>query len=540
MTNISRQIQLIDTIVSLFTEENQEIKSSISRTQDIFRLAAYIGNLEKRDRLQLIELLSSQAAISLENTHIYAQELEKSQALQKQTHLLAFRNAISHIASQNNALENILEELVKTIVYYLDAAFARIWLLNGDENVLELRASAGMYTHIDGPHKRVPVGKFKIGLIAEEKLPHITNNVLTDPRVSDKEWAKRERMIAFAGYPLMVEEKLIGVIAMFSRQTLSEDILSALSWVSSEISLCIRRIQAEESAQRKSQELEQALQDLQQAQLQIVQNEKMSALGNLVAGVAHEMNNPLGFISASLQQAKPAFTDIAEHLELYKKILPNRSEEILDHAESIDLDYTLEDFPKMLNAMVIACDRLKNISISLRTFSRTDTTYKQAFNLHEGLDSTILILRHRLKANEQRPEIKVLTTYGNIPNIECFPGQLNQVFMNILANAIDALDESNQGRSFEEIAANPNNIIIKTLVESSVVKIIIADNGKGMNDQVKVRIFDHLFTTKLVGKGTGLGLAIAKQIIEEKHEGKITVNSQLGQGTEFVITLPLP
>ena len=540
MTNISRQIQLIDTIVSLFTEENQEIKSSISRTQDIFRLAAYIGNLEKRDRLQLIELLSSQAAISLENTHIYAQELEKSQALQKQTHLLAFRNAISHIASHNNALENILEELVKTIVYYLDAAFARIWLLNGDENVLELRASAGMYTHIDGPHKRVPVGKFKIGLIAEEKLPHITNNVLTDPRVSDKEWAKRERMIAFAGYPLMVEEKLIGVIAMFSRQTLSEDILSALSWVSSEISLCIRRIQAEESAQRKSQELEQALQDLQQAQLQIVQNEKMSALGNLVAGVAHEMNNPLGFISASLQQAKPAFTDIAEHLELYKKILPNRSEEILDHAESIDLDYTLEDFPKMLNAMVIACDRLKNISISLRTFSRTDTTYKQAFNLHEGLDSTILILRHRLKANEQRPEIKVLTTYGNIPNIECFPGQLNQVFMNILANAIDALDESNQGRSFEEIAANPNNIIIKTLVESSVVKIIIADNGKGMNDQVKVRIFDHLFTTKLVGKGTGLGLAIAKQIIEEKHEGKITVNSQLGQGTEFVITLPLP
>jgi signal transduction histidine kinase len=321
-------------------------------------------------------------------------------------------------------------------------------------------------------------------------------------------------MIAFAGYPLMVEEKLIGVIAMFSRQTLSEDILSALSWVSSEISLCIRRIQAEESTQRKSQELEQALQDLQQAQLQIVQSEKMSALGNLVAGVAHEMNNPLGFISASLQQAKPAFTDIAEHLKLYEKILPNRSAEILDHAKSIDLDYTLEDFPKMLNAMVIACDRLKNISISLCTFSRTDTTYKQAFNLHEGLDSTILILRHRLKANEQRPEIKVITTYGNIPPIECFPGQLNQVFMNILANAIDALDESNQGRSFEEIGANSNKITIKTLAEKTVVKIIIADNGKGINEQVKTKIFDHLFTTKSVGKGTGLGLAIAKQIIE--------------------------
>jgi GAF domain-containing protein len=186
MTNISKQVQLIEESASLL-EGNQEIESPISQTQDIFKLATCIGNLEKRDRLQLIELLSSQAAISLENTHIYAQELEKTQELHKKSHLLAFRNAMSHIASHNNSLESILIELVETVVNYLDAAFARIWLLNADENVLELRASAGMYTHIDGLHKRVPVGKFKIGLIAEEKLPHITNNVLTDARVSDKE-----------------------------------------------------------------------------------------------------------------------------------------------------------------------------------------------------------------------------------------------------------------------------------------------------------------------------------------------------------------
>ncbi|NJL09570.1 MAG: HAMP domain-containing histidine kinase [Calothrix sp. SM1_7_51] len=189
--------------------------------------------------------------------------------------------------------------------------------------------------------------------------------------------------------------------------------------------------------------------------------------------------------------------------------------------------------------MVMACDRLKNISTSLRIFSRADTNFKQAFNLHEGLDSTILILKHRLKADDQRPAIQVITEYGNIPKIECFAGQLNQVFMNILANAIDALEESNQGRNFSEIQENPNKIVIKTLVDTNLVKISITDNAKGMSEEVKARIFDNSFTTKVVGKGTGLGLAIAKQIIESKHAGNITVNSHLGLGTEFAITLPL-
>ncbi|MBD2453247.1 AAA family ATPase [Nostoc sp. FACHB-87] len=299
------------------------------------------------------------------------------------------------------------------------------------------------------------------------------------------------------------------------------------------------RKQTEVAIQQKSQELEKALQELQQAQLQMVQNEKMSALGNLVAGVAHEMNNPLGFISASLQQAKPTLTDIIEHLALYQQALPNTPDEILDHAEKIDIDYSLEDLPKVLDAMVLACDRLQNISTSLRTFSRADKDYKVTFNINEGIDSTILILKHRLKANEQRPAINVVTEYANCSPIACFPGQLNQVFMNILANAIDALDESGMGRSYEELKLNPHQIIVKTAIENHSLKISIADNGKGMSEEVKLHIFDHLFTTKGVGKGTGLGLAIARQIVEEKHGGKIAVNSVLGQGTEFVISLPI-
>jgi PAS domain S-box-containing protein len=299
------------------------------------------------------------------------------------------------------------------------------------------------------------------------------------------------------------------------------------------------RKQAEAAVIQKSQELEKALQDLQQAQLQIVQSEKMSALGNLVAGVAHEMNNPLGFISASLKQAKPTLADIVEHLKLYQESLPNPSDEIKDHAEEIDLDYSLEDFPKMIDSMLMACDRLKNISTSLRTFSRADKDYKVPFNIHEGIDSTILILKHRLKANEQRPAIEVITNYGNLPQVECFPGQLNQVFMNILANAIDALDELKTGRSLTEIQANLNRITITTSVENQRVKIAIADNGQGMTESVKQKIFDHLFTTKGVGKGTGLGLAIAKSIVESTHNGKLSFHSVLGQGTEFLIDIPV-
>ena len=298
------------------------------------------------------------------------------------------------------------------------------------------------------------------------------------------------------------------------------------------------RKQAENAVKQKSQELEQALQNLQHAQLQIVQSEKMSALGNLVAGVAHEMNNPLGFINATLKQTKPTLADITEHLQLYQESLPEPGDEILDHAEEIDLDYSLQDLPKMIDAMVMACDRLKNISTSLRTFSRADKDYKVVFNIHDGLDSTILILKHRLKADDKRPAIEVITEYGDLPQVECFPGQLNQVFMNILANSIDALEEFNIGRSFEEIKANPNKITIKTLVENNNVKISMADNGKGMSEEVKTKIFEHLFTTKEVGKGTGLGLAIARQIIEEKHGGKLNCNSVLGEGTEFILNIP--
>jgi signal transduction histidine kinase len=328
----------------------------------------------------------------------------------------------------------------------------------------------------------------------------------------------------------------IGAVDYITKPFQQEEVIARLK-LHLKISHLTRNL--EQQVEERTAELTQSLVQLQHTQLQMIQNEKMSALGNLVAGIAHEMNNPLGFISASLKQAQPTISDIVEHLKLYQKSLPSPSQEILNHASEIDLDYSIEDLPKMIDSMTMACDRIKNISNSLRTFSRADRDYKQPFNLHEGIDSTILILKHRLKANDLRPAIEVFTEYGNIPDVECFPGQLNQVFMNILANAIDALDESSTGRSFQEITANPNQITITSLVAEKQIKIIITDNGIGMSEEVNQRIFDHLFTTKGVNKGTGLGLAIAKQIIIDEHDGQIDCSSTPGQGTKFTISLPI-
>ena len=290
---------------------------------------------------------------------------------------------------------------------------------------------------------------------------------------------------------------------------------------------------------QKSHQLEQALKELQQTQLQLVQNEKMSALGNLVAGVAHEINNPVSFIAGNITEAINAVKDITQYLRFYQNTFPDSSEEIQNKAEELEIEYLLEDLPKMLNSMQVGCDRIISISTSLRTFSREDKDYKVLFDIHEGLESTILILKHRLKYNEKRPAINIITDYGDLPQIKCFPGQLNQVFMNIIANAIDALDESNQGLSFADIFENPNQITIITSLEEHNIKISIIDNGIGISPEIQTKIFDHLFTTKAVGKGTGLGLAIAHQIIVDKHGGSLQVKSSPGKGTEFAIALPI-
>ncbi|WP_445246818.1 response regulator [Microcoleus sp. OTE_8_concoct_300] len=293
----------------------------------------------------------------------------------------------------------------------------------------------------------------------------------------------------------------------------------------------------------------QNLTEFQEVQTQLIQNEKMASVGQLVAGVAHEIYNPVSFIIGNIEHAENYFQELITALNIYQQHCSLNNPEVQTQIDALDLPFLLEDLPLLLNSMKEGTERIRGISTSLRTFSRADSTSKVRFNIHEGIDSSLLILSHRLKAHEGKPEIQVIKDYGEFPQLECYPGQLNQVFLNILANAIDALEEWNSGRSRDEIKANPNKIRIRTFLTDeseknikdnslSHVIISIADNGIGMTEEVKQRVFNHLFTTKSVGKGTGLGLSISRSIVEEKHGGRLSCNSTPGEGTEFIIEIP--
>jgi signal transduction histidine kinase len=296
--------------------------------------------------------------------------------------------------------------------------------------------------------------------------------------------------------------------------------------------------------QRLEQEVIQKTEELQASQLQLIQSEKMSTLGNLVAGIAHEVNNPIGFLKGSIDNARDYINDLLAHLDYYRQTYPTPTSEIVDHADDIELDLIYEDLPKVLASMRSATNRIADISTSLRTFSRSDNDNqdtKVLANLHEGIDSTLLMLKYRLKADDRRPEIAIQRLYGDLPEVPCFPGQLNQVFMNLLANAIDAFDEAARQQSYAELAARTPTITIETTLtpDRQFVEIHIRDNAQGMPEPVRQRIFDRSFTTKAVGRGTGLGLAIARQIMVDRHQGSLDVASAPGQGSDFWMRLPM-
>ncbi|MEG3843412.1 PAS domain S-box protein [Microcoleus sp. herbarium14] len=295
------------------------------------------------------------------------------------------------------------------------------------------------------------------------------------------------------------------------------------------------------AAQYRSQatQLEKAFRDLHETQTQLIQTEKISSLGQLVAGVAHEINNPINFIYGNITHASQYARDLLDLLHLYQEHYPNPAAQIEESAEEIEIDFLIEDFPKILESMKVGADRIRDLVVSLRNFSRLDEAQMKRVDIHEGIESTLLILQHRLKATASRRAIEVIKEYGHFPKIECYAGQLNQVFMNLIANAIDALEEYNSKRSSKEIYSSPNTIRISTSANSDTVTIRIADNGMGINQEVIRKLFDPFFTTKPVGKGTGLGLSISYQIVVEKHRGKLQCVSALAEGAEFVIEIPI-
>ncbi|OCR01671.1 hybrid sensor histidine kinase/response regulator [Oscillatoriales cyanobacterium USR001] len=296
-----------------------------------------------------------------------------------------------------------------------------------------------------------------------------------------------------------------------------------------------------------TQQLEKTLQDLQQTQSQLVQSEKMSSLGQLVAGIAHEINNPITFIYSNLTHVKNYSSDLISLLQLYQKELKNPSAEILQKQQEIELEFLLEDLFKILSSMRIGSERIQQIVLSLQDFSRTDRSGWQPVDVHVGLDNTILMLQHRLPAREGRPDIKVIKEYGNLPQVECYAGLLNQAFLNIISNGIDALEVSgfacpigeNFHKEVEKYQFKPTIKISTHVLDDTRILIKIIDNGMGMSEAIKARIFDPFFTTKPVGEGTGLGLSISYQIVVQQHKGELKCISESGVGTEFWIEIPI-
>jgi two-component system, NtrC family, sensor kinase len=410
------------------------------------------------------------------------------------------------------------------------------------------------------------VSVVKSGEMALEKVPFIQPDlILLDvmmPGIDGFETCRRLKvdestkdipiifMTALADVENKVKGLQIGAVDYIIKPIQVEEVIARVN-----VHLALRNTQVQlmnEVLERREAQtkLQQTLKELQQTQTQLVQSEKMSSLGELVAGVAHEINNPVNFIYGNITHADAYIKDLLRILQLYQEYNPNPAPEVEAEAEAVDLNFLTKDLPKLLDSMKIGAKRIREIVLSLRIFSRLDEAEMKSVDIHEGIDSTLMILGHRLKGKSDRPNIDVIKEYANLPMVECYPGQLNQVFMNILSNAIDALEENSQFSvlNYELTSSTQNSTLttqnfptirIRTEVIENQVMICIADNGSGIPSEVRQRIFDPFFTTKPVGVGTGMGLAISYQIITEKHQGTLKCFSEPGSGTEFAIAIPL-
>ncbi|ABA24031.1 GAF sensor signal transduction histidine kinase [Trichormus variabilis ATCC 29413] len=445
----------------------------------------------------------------------------------------------------------IAQLVLKELSQLMESSAGIILLLSPDKTAFETIAEFGQLFHQNQPQP----GQGIIGSIVQSGRAELINNLPADRRIYEQ-----KNVNALICVPLRAKDRILGAIAIGTTKTeaYKAEHLKLVSIFASQTAIAIEKAllyeqstQATAQAKAQTEKLQQALHELQLAQTKLIQSEKMSSLGQLMAGVAHEINNPVNFICGNLRYVAEYANDLLYLLHEYQKFLPVAPSEMELDLDNIDLEFIRDDLPKLLDSMKVGTDRIVEIVKSLKNFSRHDEAEMKTVNIQDGIDGTLMILRHRLKAGPNYSEIEVVKDYAQLPLIECYPGQLNQVFMNILANAIDALEEL-RVNSQELTVNNPKlwtmdyglltkpQITIRTeALDDQWVVIHIADNGSGIKEDIMGRIYDPFFTTKEVGKGTGLGMAISHQIIVERHHGILKCRSQPGQGTEFWIQIPV-
>ncbi|MGB3559882.1 MAG: response regulator [Geitlerinemataceae cyanobacterium] len=499
----------------------------------------------------------------LERRRLQQQLREQNRQLREQNARLQLLLSITKATSEAPDFDAALEGVLAQVCQAIDWSCAEAWI--GDRKTNVLSCSRGWYAgsnfvcHID-PNRR------NFTLAANEGLPGRVWSSQKPEWVEDLTQEKTnvcfhcsttsESILKTAlGVPILGNNNVLAVLIFFSKTQLPQDdrLLQLVSIVAAQVSSTIERKQAEVELLRsqtqskaQTQQLLKLLDDLQRAQSQLVEREKMSSLGTLMAGIAHEINNPVSFVYSNIAPAIQYATDLLELVGLYQSYYPNPVIPIRDKIERIRWDSVKTEFPKLLRAIREGANRISEIVLSLRVFSRHDRPQKEKADLHQGLESTLMLLQNRLKEPQNGKPIEVVRQYGEIPSIDCYPGQLNQVFMNLLNNAIDALEDKMKTANSNFL---PRMSIVTSLdrVPPSVtqpqgecqVKIRIVDNGSGIPSQIQNHLFEPFFSTKSAGKRTGLGLAISYAIVVEQHRGLLTFRSQPGEGTEFIIELPV-
>jgi PAS domain S-box-containing protein len=579
-----------------FKRLNPSWEKTLGFTKEEFLAKPYIAFVHPEDQsttLTAVErLLSGAESLSLENRYLckdgsykwflwnavtYAEEqliyaIGRDITERKRTEwLLGAQHATTRVLAESTttkeAMSNILQALCKSLGWQR----GEFWSITPDhvlqcvetwsaKSVDGKDISGNLSTAISlAPGMGLP------GRVWASGTADWITDVVQDNHVLRSQLAEYEGLHAAFGFPVISGDEILGVLTFFRQdiQPPDEDLLKMVSAIGIQIGQFIERQRAKEALQQSESQLreqtiqlQRALQKLKHTQAQLVQSEKMSALGQLVGGVAHEVNNPINFIYGNIEYINQYVQSLLHFLHLYAKYYPNPAPEIKAKAEEIDLDFIVEDLPKLMSSMKLGTERIRGIVLSLRNFSRLDESQKKQVNIHEGLDSTLVILQSQLIANSRLSAIEIIKDYGNLPLVDCYPGQLNQVFINIFSNALNALEEqrywgagklensqqaqqTNNSASYPPISLPPCIRIHTQVLDAHDIVIRIADNGCGMTELVKERIFDPFFTTQPVGKGTGLGLSICYQIIIEKHKGKLKCTSEPGKGTEFWIQIPI-